>query len=87
MCLGKMCVFLNRLLAKGTLAANICAGLPEDFALRGQSRWYFSDTWVSNTIADDDERVVELPLMAESCSQRLVWLGAQITTVSGPILQ
>lgn len=59
--------------------------LPEDFILRGQtySQWYFPETWFTDAMIDDDERSLELPSMAVSRSERLLWLGSRIADV-GP---
>ena len=54
--------------------------LPEDYALNGlqYSKDYFPAEWFSNDSLDDDEKILELPSMADERRQRILWLGRKI---------
>lgn len=55
---------------------------PEDWSLRGLL-WadnLFPDGWFSNEFADDDEKLFELPSMAEYRRERVLWLGWQLAS-------
>ncbi len=54
--------------------------LPEDYALRGlrYSNNYFPEDWFSSDKLEDDEKMFELPSLADERRQRILWLGRQI---------
>jgi hypothetical protein len=64
-------------------AEGIGRPLPEDFIIRGQmySQWYFPETWFTDAMVDDEERVLELPSMAETRTERILWLGFRLSSV------
>ena len=57
--------------------------LPEDFVMRGQlfAQWLFPNAWFTNAKVDDDERALDLPSMAQSRMERILWLGRRIASV------
>lgn len=90
-----ICSFLNTMTKPYTLTSRVQAvafpkpaegigrPLPEDFLIRGQmySQWYFPETWFRDAMIDDEERVLELPSMAESRVERILWLGFRLVSV------
>lgn len=54
--------------------------LPEDYAMRGlaMSKYYFPEKWFSSDKLDDDEKMFELPSLADERRQRVLWLGRRI---------
>lgn len=54
--------------------------LPEDYALKGlrYSKNYFPGDWFTNEKLEDDEKMFELPSMADERRQRILWLGRKI---------
>ncbi len=91
----EICSFLNTLAKPNILtsrvqesifpkpAEGIGRPLPEDFIIRGQmySQWYFPETWFTDAMVDDEERVLELPSMAETRMERILWLGFRLSSV------
>jgi len=92
---GEICAFLNSLAKPDALTSKVWANefprpenvvgrpLPEDFAMRGQlyARGFFPETWFSDAMVDDEERLLELPSMAAPRVERILWLGARIVSV------
>lgn len=55
---------------------------PEDWSLRGLL-WttdLFPDGWFGSDLADDDEKLFELPSMAEYRRERVLWLGWKLAS-------
>lgn len=91
----EICAFLNTLAKPNTLPSRVRADnfpkpdegvgrpLPEDFIIRGQmfSQGYFPQTWFTDAMIDDEERVLELPSMAEPRAERILWLGFRLVSV------
>lgn len=94
---GHICSFLNALAKPDAMTPKIWAKtlpmpdggvtqpLPEDFAMRGQlcSLWYYPDKWFEKVHIDIEERSLEMPSMAASRVERILWLGMGIASVSG----
>ena len=92
---SKICSFLNTLAKPRILTPRIQGDifpkseegadrpLPEDFIIRGQlySQSYFPETWFKDAAIDDEERVLELPSMAELRAERILWLGFRLASV------
>lgn len=92
---GEICSFLNSLAKPDALTSRVWATdfprpenafgrpLPEDFAIRGQlyTQGFFPETWFSDAMIDDEERLLELPSMAAPRVERILWLGARIVSV------
>lgn len=55
----------------------------EDFIMRGQlyTQRYFTLTWFSDSMIDDDERGVEMPSMNELRVERMLWVAHGIASV------
>ncbi|KAL9004272.1 MAG: hypothetical protein Q9188_002907 [Gyalolechia gomerana] len=93
---GDICAFLNTLAKPEALTPKIWSQslpkpdggvtqpLPEDFAMRGQlcALWYYPDGWYEGVQIDIEERSLELPSMAATRIERILWLGMGIATVS-----
>lgn len=93
---GDICAFLNTLAKSDAMTPKIQAEtlpkpdggvtqpLPEDFAMRGQlcALWYYPDGWFEGVQIDIEERSLELPSMAATRIERILWLGMGIATVS-----
>ncbi|KAL8944124.1 MAG: hypothetical protein Q9216_000629 [Gyalolechia sp. 2 TL-2023] len=93
---GDICAFLNTLAKPEALTPKIWSQslpkpdggvtqpLPEDFAMRGQlcALWYYPDGWYEGVHIDIEERSLELPSMAATRIERILWLGMGIATVS-----
>lgn len=91
----EICAFLNTLAKPNTMPSRVHLDafpkpeegvgrpLPEDFILRGQmySQEYFPETWFKDAMIDDEERVLELPSMAETRGERILWLGFRLASV------
>lgn len=58
--------------------------LPEEFAIRGQmyTREYDLESLFKDAKIDDEERSLELPSMAAPRTERILWLGFRIASVS-----
>ena len=92
---AEICAFLNTLAKPNAMPSRvqresfpkpdegIGRPLPEDFIIRGQmySQEYFPETWFEDAMIDDEERVLELPSMAETRAERIVWLGFRLVSV------
>ena len=92
---GEICSFLNTLARPEALTTKVWAKefpkpengigrpLPEDFTMRGQlyTQSLFPETWFSDATIDDEERSMELPSMAATRVERILWLGARIASV------
>jgi len=92
----EICFFLNSLTKPDALTSRIWATkfpmhenafrrpLPEDFAMRDQlyTQGFFPETWFSDAINDDKERLLELPSLAAPRAEIMLWLGARIASVS-----
>ena len=90
-----ICSFLNTLVKAGTMTDAVMASdtfpqskdkaerpLPEDYFMLGQV-WtldYFAAGWFEHTL-DEEERMIELPSMAATRGERLLWLGVRIAEV------
>jgi hypothetical protein len=62
--------------------------LPEDFAQRGLP-WtedYYPVGWFNKDDVNDDEKYFEVPSLKEERQKRCLWLGVQISRVSGSCL-
>ncbi len=91
-----MCSFLNALAKPDALTPKIWAKklpmpdggvtqpLPEDFAMRGQlcALWYHPEGWFDSVQIDIEERSLEVPSMAATRVERILWLGMGIASVS-----
>ncbi len=91
-----ICSFLNALAKPDVLTPKIWAKtlpmpdggvtqpLPEDFAMRGQlcALWYHPEGWFDSVQIDIEERSMEMPSMAASRVERILWLGMGIASVS-----
>ena len=91
----EICAFLNTLAKPNTIPSRVREDtfpkpdegvgrpLPEDFIIRGQmySQGYFPETWFTDAMIDDEERVLELPSMAEPRAERILWLGFRLVSV------
>ena len=57
--------------------------LPEDYIMRGLIfvQWYFPTDWFTTAMVDDDERLHDLPSMAQPRKERMLWLGHRIASV------
>ncbi|KAL8669242.1 MAG: hypothetical protein Q9168_006159 [Polycauliona sp. 1 TL-2023] len=91
-----ICSFLNALAKPDALTPKIWAKtlpmpdggvtrpLPEDFAMRGQlcALWYHPEGWFDSVQIDIEERSMEMPSMAASRVERILWLGMGIASVS-----
>ena len=91
----EICAFLNTLAKPNILPSRVQSTmfpkpdegvgrpLPEDFIIRGQmySQDYYPETWFTDAMIDDEERVLELPSMAESRAERILWLGFRLVSV------
>lgn len=91
-----MCSFLNALAKPDAMTSKIWAKtlptpdggvtqpLPEDYAMRGQlcALWYYPDGWFETVHIDIEERCLEVPSMAASRIERILWLGMGIAEVS-----
>ncbi|KAL8895945.1 MAG: hypothetical protein Q9207_007943 [Kuettlingeria erythrocarpa] len=89
-----MCSFLNALAKPDALTPKIWAKtlpmpdggvtqpLPEDFAMRGQlcALWYHPEGWFDSVQIDIEERSLEVPSMAASRVERILWLGMGIAS-------
>ena len=93
---GDICAFLNTLAKPGAMTpkrraeslpkpdGGITQPLPEDFAMRGQlcALWYYPEGWFEGIQVDLEERSLELPSMAATRGERILWLGMGIALVS-----
>ncbi|KAL8957475.1 MAG: hypothetical protein Q9193_005263 [Seirophora villosa] len=93
---GHICSFLNALAKPDAMTPKIWAKtlpmpdggvtqpLPEDFAMRGQlcSLWYYPDKWFEKVHIDIEERSLEMPSMAASRIERILWLGMGIASLN-----
>lgn len=91
-----ICSFLNALAKPDTMTPKVRAKtlpmpdggvtqpLPEDFAMRGQpcALWYHPENWFDGVQIDIEERSLEVPSMAASRVERILWLGIGIASVS-----
>lgn len=91
----EICAFLNTTAKPNTMPSRVQGltfpkpkegvgrPLPEDFIIRGQmySQGYFPETWFKEAMIDDEERVLELPSMAETRAERILWLGFRLVSV------
>ncbi|KAL8831742.1 MAG: hypothetical protein Q9170_005172 [Blastenia crenularia] len=93
---GGICAFLNTLAKPDAMTPKIrdkvlpmpdggvTQPLPEDFAMRGQlcALWYYPAGWFEGIQIDIEERSLELPSMAATRIERILWLGMGIAAVS-----
>lgn len=93
---GGICAFLNTLAKPEALTPKIQSQtlpkpdggvtqpLPEDFAMRGQlcALWYYPEGWFEGIHIDLEERSLELPSMAATRIERILWLGMGIATLN-----
>ena len=58
--------------------------LPEDFPIRGLvwAPFYYPNDFFTTDVVDEDERTLELPSHAAPRTERCLWLGARIASVS-----
>lgn len=96
----EICAFLNTLAKPNAVPSRVQGNtfpkpeegvgrpLPEDFIIRGQmySQGYFPETWFADAMIDDEERVLELPSMAETRAERILWLGFRLVSVCPTLL-
>ncbi|KAL8752997.1 MAG: hypothetical protein Q9184_005554 [Pyrenodesmia sp. 2 TL-2023] len=89
-----ICTFLNALAKPDAMTPKIWAKtlpmpdggvtqpLPEDFAMRGQlcALWYHPEAWFDVVQIDLEERSLEMPSMAASRVERILWLGMGIAS-------
>ena len=95
----EICAFLNTLAKPNAMPSRVQGDvfpkpdegvgrpLPEDFIIRGQmySQDYYPETWFTDAMIDDEERVLELPSMAEPRAERILWLGFRLVSVRFPL--
>ncbi|KAL8871102.1 MAG: hypothetical protein Q9174_002998 [Haloplaca sp. 1 TL-2023] len=92
-----ICSFLNTLARPDTMTPVVMAPeafpksndkaerpLPEDYFMLGQvwTLGYFAAGWFKHAL-DEEERMIELPSMAATRVERLLWLGVRIAEVGG----
>ncbi|KAL8919040.1 MAG: hypothetical protein Q9208_007006 [Pyrenodesmia sp. 3 TL-2023] len=91
-----ICSFLNALAKPDAMTPKIWAKtlpmpdggvtqpLPEDYVMRGQlcALWYHPEGWFDRVQIDLEERSLEMPSMAASRVERILWLGMGIASVS-----
>ncbi|KAL8965797.1 MAG: hypothetical protein Q9197_006323 [Variospora fuerteventurae] len=93
---GHICSFLNALAKPDAMTPKVWAEtlpmpdggvtqpLPEDFAMRGQlcSLWYYPRNWFEKVHIDIEERSLEVPSMAATRVERILWLGMGIASLN-----
>lgn len=91
-----ICFFLNALAKPDAMTPKIWAQclpmpdggasqtLPEDFAMRGQlfTLWYYPRGWFEKAEIDIEERSIEVPSVAATRVERILWLGMGLASVS-----